>query len=242
MGIKLAKWIRERRKPRLKFSVAVSPFTLFLLGFGLLYWILLMFTTVVTVECAYAIIWISGWFDFASLFQLTAVAIGLCAALWLVRVIFLRSLNRIETIVQFVFILGLVAVLIAQKAYLFPYGTPSDAQVETVVQAVWRSDLRLVEEYDIIADLTANWKYDYPPPPFASTPEPPWRHEPVNRRLPEIFEGKSSPTWKEYQRMFACYADYHSAVADYERDMKIWEEYWEGFGDWYVLNRWRYDE
>ncbi|WP_425409509.1 hypothetical protein [Hyphococcus sp.] len=242
MGFRIRKLAGSSLTTRLWQGVAISPFTIFLLGFGFIYWIMLMFTTVITVECEYAIIWVSGWFNFASLYQWSVVAIGLCAATWLARVLFVKRLNCTETIAQFVFILALAAVAMAQKAYLFPYGAPSRLQVEKIVQSVWRNNLLLIEEQEILTDFREGWKYDYPPPPFASSPEHPSWDETINLRLPQIFKSRNSPTWKEYQSMFTCFADYQLAVTDYYQNMKIWNEYWAEFNDWYARNRWRYDD
>ncbi|WDI30412.1 hypothetical protein PUV54_10625 [Hyphococcus flavus] len=240
MGIQKRQVLDSNRSQRSHRNIAVSPFTIFLLGFGLSYWIMLMYTTVVTVECEYAIIWISGWFNNASLYQWIAVTIGLCAAVWLARVFLIRELNRVETIAQLTFIIGLAAVAIAQKAYLFPYGTPSHVQVENIAELIWPNNLLLNEEEDVLIDIRKGWEYDYPLPPFAGPPEHPSRDEKINLRLPQIFVSNDSPTRKEYQRMFTCYADFQSAVADYDRDLETWNEYWDAFEEWYVLNMWRY--
>lgn len=238
--MRTSSWLYLRRAVRLRRSFAVSSFTIFILGFGLSYWIFHMFTMVMTVECEYAVIWVSGWFQFSSAFQWLAVAIGMCAVVWLMRVIILKDLNRLETLVQLVLILGLAAAFTTQKAYLFPYGTPSRDQVERFV-SIFSPPLRLFEEQDNIKAYTIErWKYDYPPPPFARLPEHPRRNNEFNLRMPEIFDDKHSPTRPDEFRMWNCFWDYRRAELQYTQDLKIWDEYWDGFDDWYALNSWRY--
>lgn len=230
------------RRWREKNSLAVSSFTIFLLGFGLAYWICHMITVVTTFECEYAIHWVSGWRYFQSSFQMVGVAIALAVLVWVVRIATSKSRNRIETIAQFIFLAGLSGAFLAQKAYLFPYGTPSQDEVERFVALVHSSDLRLEENDELVFDFQADWKFDYPPPPFAQSPEPPGWNPKFNKRLTEIFRDKRSPLYQERKEMWVCYADMTKAVEQYREDQKIWKEYWEGFSEWYVWNRWRYQD
>ncbi len=241
MGMQLSNKRVLRRAARLRRSFAISSFTIFLVGFGLCYWIFHMFTIVTAIECEYAVIWIAGWFGFRSAFQWLAVAVGACAVIWAARVILIRGLNSIETIAQLVLIFGLAGAFAAQKAYLFPYATPSREQVERVVSVFTPNRTALAEAPATDINVQDNWIYDYPPPPFAQSPVPPRRNGNINLRLDEIFKDKRSPLHSEYARMEKCYADYRSAVRQYEEDIKVWDDYWEGFNAWYAFNRWRYD-
>jgi hypothetical protein len=242
MGMRPSSWMYLRRAVRMRRSFAVSSFTIFLLVFGLVYWVLHVFTVTTIIGCEYAIIWLTGWRSFQAVFQWLGVAIGVTTIVWLLRVIMLRGLNRIETAAQFVFILGLVGALLAQKAYLFPYGTPSREQVERVV-SIFSPPMRLIEEQDsLVVNPIEGWKYDYPPPPFARAPEHPRWNEKLNLRLDEIFDKKRSSIWPDEIRMWNCFWDYRRGELQYTQDLKIWDEYWDGFDDWYALNSWRYGE
>ncbi|MEO1136539.1 MAG: hypothetical protein AAFW68_08020, partial [Pseudomonadota bacterium] len=83
-------------------NFAVSSFTIFLLGFGVAYWALLIFSITALIECGYGIIWLSGWFEFRSAFQWLFVAIGFIAVVWFLRLFTLQGANRFETMAQFV--------------------------------------------------------------------------------------------------------------------------------------------
>lgn len=222
--------------------VAVSSSTIFLLGFGLVYWILLIFSLTVLTECGYGIVWLSGWFEFRSAFQWLFVAIGLIAVSWCLRLFTLRCANSFETAAQFVFILGLLLAALAQKAHFFPYGTPSQAHFDKVMQVISPSSLRLVEAQDFVMRFDEDWRYDYPKPPFSTWPEPPRWDKTLNKPLSEIFTSKDAPLYKEYVSLQACYTNYQEAEQQYVKDVEALDEYWAGFKEWYALNRWRYGE
>lgn len=241
MGKRLASWIKVRRAARLKRSTAVSSFTIFLLGFGLTYWFFHFYTTTVMVGCEYPIAWLEGWPHFWSPFQITGLAISLCALIWLLRLLNKKSLNRVETLFQFIFVLGLCGAFLAQKAYFFPHATPSQAQVTRVV-SVFYHRVRLIEEYDLINeyDVRDNWEYNYPQPPFAREPEWPASNSSLNVPPGEIFLNKDSPTHADFKRLRVCYENYRNAKIQYERDMEIWESYWKGFSEKYPISSVRY--
>ena len=242
MRTRLRNWIYLRRLLRLKRSFTISSFTIFLLGFGFIYWVANTLTVVALIGCEYALVWLTGWFKFQSLYQLFFGATFLALIVWLLRIAFLRDLNLVETSVQFTLIFFISAALIAQKAYMFPNAFPSQEQVKRIVQVIYPMDLRLAEESDPFFNFRENWKYDYPSPPFAHFPEPPrWSRE-IDRPLTEIFRDEHSPLYSEMKEVRACYANYKRAEIQYERDRETWEEYWKGFDDWYALNRWRYGE
>ncbi len=242
MGTRVRNWIARRRRSRLNPAFAVSSFTLFLLGFGFVYWLWHMFSMVPTVECQYAIVWLSGWFDFRAPFQWLGLAIVITALVWLLRVLALRGLNRGEAAFQLVFIIGLAAAFAAHKAYLFPYGTPSRAEVRYVRQIFMPDRLRLAEEPYKEIDYRKDWKYDYPPPPFATYPDRPSNDRSISLLMTDLFQDERSPLYSEYRAMYACYATYQAAVIQYEKDLQRWHEYWEGFDAWYALNHGCYDE
>jgi len=154
--------------------------------------------------------------------------------IWVIRVIAFRVQNRIETITQLIFILGLFCTFIGHKAFLFPFATRTASEVQRVVFFVFNYDLMLLDEVeDLEVDIRENWRYDYPAPPFAKTPvHPKWK---MNPRLSEIFISKDSPTYPDFVRLRACETDYREAVIKYERDLEIWETYWRGFAEKYPL-------
>lgn len=244
MALKINDRLYLARAIRLRRTFAISFFTIFLLGFGLVYWILNVITVTASfIECEYAFFWTWNWPKFVSAFQLFGAAISLSFLVWIVRLLVLNGKNKIESGLQLIFILSLAAAFAAQKAYLFPYATPSRAQMDRIISLISPSDIRLMEANDLIeSDFHSNWKYDYPKPPFSEAPEYPARNRKINRRLTEIFQSKNSPQGVEFLEIRQCVHNYHNAVAQFEKDILKWEEYWEGFDDWYALNRWRYNE
>ena len=235
----LLKLSRARfRKNRLSFP-AISSFTVFLLGFGLVYWIWHMFTLVASIECAYALNWLEGWFGGRAPLQLIFAGIVLSTLVWLLRLITVRPLNRGEAAFQLIFLLGLLGAFGAQKAYLFPNGFPSRAQLERVAWFTGWGDLRLVEEKDGLIDVREGWAFDYPAPPFAGRPEHPWLDKTFNPTMMDISLSENAPTEEEMKRLNACHATYQAALRQYERDLVLWEEYVEGFRSWYIENEWR---
>ncbi len=243
MGSRLNNQHTRRGAVRRGQIFAVSSFTIFLLGFALSYWMVHFFTLATAVECEYAIMWLSGWFDYRAPFQWLAVAITALAIVWLLRVFTRRPLNKGETAFQLVFILGLCAAFLAQKAFLFPYGAPSRAQLERIMPQLMPSNVWLLDEMDEIEiDMQANWPFDYPPPPSAAGPEHPLWNDAIALRMTDLFRDRYSPLYSEYRHMQTCYANYQDAVAQYERDLENWYAYWAGFNEWYADNSWRYPD
>ncbi len=241
MGKRLANWIKIRRAARLKRSIAISSFTIFLLGFGLSYWFFHFYTTTLMVGCEYPSAWLEGWENFWSPFQVIGLAISLCMAIWLLRFASHKNLNHMETAFQFVFILGLCGAFLAQKAYFFPYATPSQAQVTRVVSVFYHRAILFEENERVLEyDIRDNWEFDYPPPPFARKPEWPGYNNELHIPPEEIFLSKDSPTYADFKRLSACYENYRNAETQYARDMKIWEKYWEDFSEKYPGSAWRY--
>jgi len=241
MGKRLANWIKVKRAARSKHPIAVSSFTVFLLGVGLSYWFFHFYTTTLMVGCEYPLSWLDGWESYSSPFQIVGLTIALCAVVWLLRLFDRKELNRFETLFQFIFILGLCGAFLAQKAYFFPYGTPSQAQVTRVV-SVFYHRVKLFEEHELIIenDVRDNWSYDFPTPPFARKPEWPGYDNDLHIPPEEIFLSKASPTYADFRRLRVCYENYRNAQVQYARDMETWENYWEGFSEEYPDTAWRY--
>lgn len=242
MGIRLNDWIYIRRAARIRRSFAVSSFTIFLLGFSFVYWILDTFSTVSSIECEYAFFWTWNWSSGRSIFQLVGTAIILCVVIWLTRLVIVKNKNHIESVMQLVLIVGLAGAFVAQKSYLFPFATPTRVEVARVASIFFPMNPLLEESEGIEINLRSNWKYDYPPPPFASRPERPAYNRDINLRLQKIFKSSNSPRSDELFDVRTCVNDYHRAIGEYQRNIETWDLYWENFDDWYALNRLRYSE
>ncbi len=237
-----SRFLKSQRAKRSGRRFPISAFSIFLVGFGLFYFTLHLFTLLPNYECRYGLIWISGWFENYSLFQVTAVSVGLVALLFVARLVCLRSnLNIAETFFQAALVGALVIVLFVHKAFLFPYGSPSWAQFERVAGVVFPTAQRLVEEDDFIFDPRRDWAYDYPPPVVEFMEDPRWSGN-HNRRLSTIFRDKNSPLWREYRVLLQCDAEMVEALEQWKRDEETLEQYWKDFRAWYAVNRWRYEE
>ncbi len=236
------KFLKTQRSKRGSFKFPISIFSIVLLCFAFIYSLLLIFTIVTSYECQYGLLWIEGWFEGRSLFQIFACSAAAFAAIFLIRIIFYRSeLNLGEAVLQAALVCTLIVVMPVQKAFLFPYATPSWAQFLTVYNLYSSQKVLLVEEFDPIY-LYADWKYDFPPPPpygFEDNPRISGKH---NRRLATIFLDSKSPLWSEVKALRQCSVDMNQAIQEWEKNQILMEEYWEEYGDWYALNRWRYGE
>lgn len=210
---------RRRRGPLL------APFSIFLLGFGLTFWLAVFFTSVAHSNCDLAINWLSGWFAGGSLFQLFGTAIGGIALLYILRTLALRlwRTRTIETIAQGVFIAALIFAFGGLKALLLPFGFPPQAFYEQVAERVFGARYLLMEERDA---LVSYWPYDYPAPPPA-----PW--ELKDPSFAELFPHLDSPWPRELAAAEQCRADHAAAVKAY-RD---WEK---GFDAHMKKEGWRY--
>ena len=241
MGTRLHNWIYLRRLMRLRRAFSISSFTIFLLGFGLCYWMFNMFTTVTMVECEYAISWLHDWERFRSGIQLVGLTIVFCFCILVLRILILNNLNPIETAMQLVFIVALLGAFLAHKAFLFPFGMPGKAEME------WFSDNVLNRNYQLLEETTAiepspflDWAYDYPRPPFERQPERPSLNRDINLPLTKIFISEQSPTKSEFGALRACYVNYRDAEKQFQKDIKRWDDYMVGFERWRAANEWRY--
>lgn len=211
-----------RRKRRLW---TPSSFTIFLLGFGFLYALILIFAITVTNGCSYADVMLSGWFDNHALLQFLGLTILLVVVFFVVRTVAFKSLQRNlgETVAQAVFVAGLMLTFGAQKAQLLPYGFPPQSFYVALVETVNGPLPQLVEELE---PVIIKWTYDYPEPPPAPMEFP----VPSNS---ELFPNEASPYWSELKAAKQCAADYAAAE-------KAYREWWEGFEAWLKENdSWR---
>lgn len=221
MGAKTTSRVaRRRRRPLL------GSFSIFLLGFGLCFWLVFFFTNNTAAGiCGFAVIWLSGWFEGRSLLQLFGFAILAIALLFLVRTaaLGLWRTRTIETLMQAAFVAGLVFACGGLKALLLPFGFPPQAFYEKASAAIF-GPLRasLSEE----ASLNREWLYDYPAPP----PSP---REIKDPSYAEMFPHADSPLWSELKAAEQCRVDGVAAVKAY-RD---WEK---GFDEHMKKEGWRY--
>ena len=236
MATGFRKWLRNRRVRRGERRFAISSFTIFLLGFTLCYRLLHAETLISYQECRNAAVWLEGWFTFSSPLQWIGVVIALCAYVWVFRLVAFSGLNRIETALQGVLIIGLAVAFCAQKALLLPYGEPSRAQMAALIMrdtpylrraAPWRPERPGAKE----------WPYDYPPPPKVEFAENP-RYDPrFNKSVAAIFKSRGSPLPSEMAALEQCYREWDRAQAQYRKDQETLNAYWEGFYNWYAFNR-----
>jgi hypothetical protein len=235
------KWRMRMRMRRSKNGFAVSMFTVFLIGFGVCYYLLYTQSIISHQACRNAAIWLNGWFTFSSPLQLMGVAIVLIAYVWVFRLVSLSGLNRIETVLQGALIMALVVGFSAHKAALLPFGEPSHVQISKLVGFEWA--IQFVEEHDAIwsFDHEAEWRYDYPPPPKVEFEENPRFDRRYDKRTSEIFRSKASPLLHEMAELKACYTEWDRAREQYSKDQETLRDYWEGFQNWYAFHKDEYE-
>lgn len=211
-------------KPRYKIrrSGGPSPLTSVIIGFGVIIWFAQFVPTTIYSDCAYAAYWVTGWFEFKSLFQWAGLALGLIAVLWLAH-LFIREVRRdtAEMIMQGVMIVALAVWFVSLKAYLFPFAYPGAAQYSAIVGALHRAN-PLLEDSDL---LLTRWPEGFPPPEVEFERHPLF-YPVVNKRMPEIFTSEYSPTGADYKRMQSCVAEQKRALVQYERDRQALRAYW----------------
>jgi len=61
-------------------------------------------------------------------------------------------------------------------------------------------------------------------------------------RFAEIFRDPQSPLRAELYQLQTCHQDFIRAQEQYQEDLRAWDDYWDGFNDWYAATRWRYRE
>lgn len=207
----------RQRRAKLVFTT-ISPFTVFLLGFGFALWLVFFYYSVVGTDCHVSVVWLDGWSDGASLLQMWGYAIAATAALFLTRLICLRPWRRApgETLAQAAVVIMLIVVFGGIKAHMLPYGFPSQQVYDEIHRAVYRSPLMLVEEEMAIRP----WRYDHP-----ESPPHPWDMR--WPKTPELFPNANSPTHGELVAAKQCAADYNAALAAY----RAWEDGFEAFLD-----------
>lgn len=221
------RWVRRKGTRQ---SPGVSLFTSLVAGFAILVAIVQMLV-VTSASCEFAAFWVTGWFDFASNFQLASVAVGALAFLFLTRIMARFERSAAEAIMQGALIAALGAFMLALKAFLFPYAAPSAAQYAAIIDRLRPLPTLLAEE-PAHAPERAEWPFDYPPPPMQDFYASPWRDSSINKPMQEIFKSAQSPTWAEYKKMQQCVGDYRAAIAQYEKDKAAYIKWEEGFREW----------
>lgn len=245
MGIQLKKWRKTRRTRPKNVLLAISPFSIFLIGFGICLWSFYVVSLIAHVECRNAAIWLDGWFTFSSPLQWTGVIIVLAAYVWIFRIITLQKINIIETLFQGVLILALAIGLVTIKVTVLPYGDPSHRQVSKLANLYFPTAPRLVEEdepVNLFPTDPTEWRYDYPPPPDVEFEEDPRFSREYNKTTFQIFRSKASPLPSEMEALRQCYMESDRAIKQFIKDRETLKEYWEGFYSWYALNREKYEE
>lgn len=232
--MQVSRFLKSRRFKRRQRAFPISSFSIFLIGFAFLYWLIHAFTLLPNYECRYGIIWINGWFDNTSLFQLVAALIGLTTIYFVLRV-FCRwnELNIGETLFQAAMVATFIVVITMHKAFLFPQATPSWDQVVRAVSVVphFNNDIRLFEE----AAQMEFWPEGFPSPDVEFTEDPRYLPD-YNRRLTEIFKSQNSPLWSEYKALEQCEAEMVRALAQWEKDQFVLEQYWDDYRTWSASN------
>ncbi|MHA7872452.1 MAG: hypothetical protein ACX939_08905 [Hyphococcus sp.] len=223
--MRASRFLKSQRIKRNQRAFPISPFSIFLLGFGLVFWIIQVFTLLPNYECRYGVVWTSGWFEFASLFQIMAFLVGLIAVTFVVLLIFhLNKENLGEAWFQGAMVLTLVGVLVMHKAFLFPQAPLSWEQVVRTVSVVpsWKTEPRLVEQDDKVH----RWSEGFSHPDVEFFEDPRFLRE-YNRRLSTIFVSKYSPLWSEYKALQRCDDEMTRALAQWKKDQEVLEQYWE---------------
>lgn len=225
--------MRERplrsRRQRAAFAAPIDPFTITLLGFGLLTWILVLQTWFAgSTACHLAEIWLTGWLDGIAPLQLIGLSVFLFAAVYLVRLFTtdVWAVRRGEMLAQGVFIALLALSLGSAHAHFIPNGFPSDSFYASVLPPA----PTLVADRERFSG--APWPYDYPPPPphpltvDITAPYRVMQAEGGTEMNPNraLIAG-AAPTRAEMARISACRENYHQA----ETAMQDWER---GFHDW----------
>jgi hypothetical protein len=201
--------------------IGLLPLTAVIILFGAIVGIIGIFSTTRFSDCEFAAFWASGWFEFSSLFQWIAVAIAASIVLWLASLID-RDGGKAwgETLAQGALLFALAFWLLAIKSYLFPYATPAHARMIAIVDAAFPRTVVFDEEFDPRA------RDGNPDRPQVEFEDHPMFNPAINKRLPEIFTSRFSPTAADYKRMQACVAEQKRALAQYEKDRETLKVYW----------------
>lgn len=211
---------RRARKSLLKTRGAGFPFlSAFILVFGICIWTAQVFATTTFSDCELGLYWTSNWFQYRSLFQSSAFALGLFVILWAVRAASGSVRGRAaETVAQGVLLLALAIWMTSLKAYLFPFAHPTKAQVDAVIGFLHPPPYVLEEER---VGLPIS-RGDLPDVEFT---ENPMNDPKINKRLPEIFTSRYSPTAADMERLQLCIVEQRRAVAQWEKDRKALEDF-----------------
>lgn len=116
---------------------------------------------------------------------------------------------------------------------IFPFATPSFKHANFIANLV--SPVDYIEQEPIEGyqtDPPPPWPYDFPTPP--SYPIHPIWSKDFNPGLDKVFTSTKSPTLNEYSSMQECAARFRARVADHDRALAEFE-------DWYDKYQWRVD-
>lgn len=197
--------------------------TVVIVLFGAIVRIVQIPSTIWYSDCQFAAFWVSGWFEFSSLFQWTALTLALLSVLWLATLMLRDARSHTaQTLMQGLVLASLWIWLLSLKAYLFPFAEPSAAHYAALANRLNKADAIIVDAED---RPPARWPQGIPPPQIEFSERPLWRPE-INKRLPEIFTSRFSPTGADYERMQTCVAEQKRALAQYEKDRETLKDYW----------------
>jgi hypothetical protein len=211
---------RRARKSPLKARGAGFPLlSAFILVFGICIWTAQVFATTTFSDCEFGLFWTSNWFHYRSLFQTSAFALGLLVILWTFGAASGSVRGRAaETAAQGVLLLALAIWLTSLKAYLFPFAQPTKAQVDALIGFLHPLPY-LLEEERVGLPISRG---DLPDVEFT---ENPMNDPKINKRLPEIFTSRYSPTAADMERLELCVVEQGRAAAQWEKDRKALEDF-----------------
>ena len=199
------------------------PLSITLIALSLIIWFAHFASMIAYADCAHVAFWVGGWFSFTSLFQWTGVAIAAATLLWAAS--FLNPASRKawgEALAQGALLFTLGFWLLAVKSYVFPFATPSEAQMNAIVGAAFPMDAVLEAE-------------PYPPRPVdPDKPKVEFEDFPlfdpsINKRPGEIFTSRFSPTAADMKRLDACVAEQRRAIAQWKIDRETLRKYYDKF-------------
>lgn len=208
------------RKSLLKSKgVGLSCLTAFILVFGICIWTAQVFATTAFSDCQLGLYWTSNWFQHGSLFQSSTLTLGLLLLLWASRALNGSVRNRAsETAAQGVLILALAIWMISLKAFLFPFASPTKAQMFAAIEYVFPTAYAL--EVDPVTP-----RFSYGDAPNVEFTENPMNDPTINKQLSDIFTSRYSPTAADMERLHLCVAEQRRAAAQWEKDRKILQDF-----------------
>lgn len=219
--------IRRRRTYRM----AVSPFTVFLLGFSLLYHhTYLNFTITLEATCQNAIVWLDGWYRLTSPLQMFGYAIFLLTLLWLLKTFFKLwrpstfspKWRGTEEIFQGLLIGALVLSYAGLFSSFFILG-PVGKTYSKITSALFNYDEVQLYYPRNPHPERIEWPFDFPKPPVVGPP--PRRDRKFHK--PVWFASSGYLLWSDYKGLYQCYADFQSRKTAYvqaREEYEIWDK------------------